>query len=62
MSDEITTPHPPWLELALSELRQQRDSLQTEILELTGRRDQLQQELTSNFAGQSDAIARRVKG
>ncbi|MFM8673941.1 MAG: DUF3086 domain-containing protein [Vulcanococcus sp.] len=62
MSDESTTPHPPWLELALSELRQQRDSLQTEILELTGRRDQLQQELTSNFAGQSDAIARRVKG
>ena len=62
MSDESTTPQPPWLELALSELRQQRDALQAEISELTGRRDQLQQELTSNFAGQSDAIARRVKG
>ncbi|MFM8673943.1 MAG: DUF3086 domain-containing protein, partial [Vulcanococcus sp.] len=62
MSDEITTPHPPWLELALSELRQQRDALQAEISELTGRRDQLQQELGGSFAGQSDAIARRVKG
>jgi len=62
MSDESTTPHPPWLELALSELRQQRDALQAEISELTGRRDQLQQELGGSFAGQSDAIARRVKG
>ena len=62
MSDESTTPQPPWLELALSELRQQRDALQAEISELTGRRDQLQQELGGSFAGQSDAIARRVKG
>ena len=62
MSDESTTPQPPWLELALSELRQQRDALQAEISELTGRRDQLQQELSGSFAGQSDAIARRVKG
>lgn len=67
MSDDSTTPQPaadqaPWLELALSELRQQRDSLQAEINDLTSRRDQLQQELSGSFAGQSDAIARRVKG
>ncbi|MEY4431226.1 MAG: hypothetical protein RLZZ533_1162 [Cyanobacteriota bacterium] len=73
MSDDSTTPQPagaeapaatpaPWLDLALSELRQQRDSLQAEISELTSRRDQLHQELSGSFAGQSDAIARRVKG
>ena len=71
MSDDNTTPQPsaldspaaaPWLELALSELRQQRDGLQAEIAELSSRRDQLQQDLNGSFAGQSDAIARRVKG
>ena len=71
MSDDNTTPLPsaldspaaaPWLELALSELRQQRDGLQAEIAELSSRRDQLQQDLNGSFAGQSDAIARRVKG
>jgi hypothetical protein len=70
MSDDSTTPQPsttepaaaPWQELALTELRQQRDGLQAEINELSQRRDQLQQELTGTFAGQSDAIARRVKG
>jgi hypothetical protein len=70
MSDESTTPQPstteptaaPWLELALSELRQQRDGLQAEITALSQRRDQLQQELAGSVTGQSDAIARRVKG
>jgi hypothetical protein len=70
MSDDSTTPQPsttepaaaPWQELALTEMRQQRDGLQAEINELSQRRDQLQQELTGSFAGQSDAIARRVKG
>ena len=71
MSDDNTTPQPspadspaaaPWLELALSELRQQRDGLQAEIADLSSRRDQLQQDLNGSFAGQSDAIARRVKG
>ena len=71
MSDDNTTPQPspadspaaaPGLELALSELRQQRDGLQAEIAELSSRRDQLQQDLNGSFAGQSDAIARRVKG
>jgi len=75
MSDESTTPQPsttepstteptaaPWQELALTELRQQRDGLQAEITALSQRRDQLQQELAGSVTGQSDAIARRVKG
>jgi len=60
MSDDTTTAS--WQELALRELQQQRDALSAEISELTSRHDQLQQEITSSFAGQSDAIARRVKG
>jgi hypothetical protein len=61
MSDDATTTE-TWQDLALSELRQQRDALQSEITELSSRRDQLQQEINSSFAGQSDSIARRVKG
>jgi hypothetical protein len=56
------TPPAAWQELALQELRQQRSVLEEEILGLESRRDQLQKELTSSFAGQSDAIARRLKG
>ena len=59
MSDDTPT---PWQELALRELQQQRQALEAEIGELSQRRDQLQQEIQSSFAGQSDAIARRVKG
>jgi hypothetical protein len=56
------TPPAAWQELALQELRQQRHVLEDEIRGLESRRDQLQKELTSSFAGQSDAIARRLKG
>lgn len=69
MSDDALTPpienetsSTPWQELALRELKQQREALEAEISELSQRRDQLQQEIQSSFAGQSDAIARRVKG
>ena len=66
MSEDAATPATPqpddWKELATSELRQQREALQQEISELTGRRDALQEEIKSSFAGQSDSIARRVKG
>ena len=66
MSEDATTPTAPqpddWKELATSELRQQREALQQEISELTSRRDALQEEINSSFAGQSDSIARRVKG
>ncbi|MBM5792770.1 MAG: DUF3086 domain-containing protein [Cyanobacteria bacterium M_surface_7_m2_037] len=67
MSDDVQTPAPdsaaaPWQELALRELKQQREALESEINALSARRDQLQQEINSSFAGQSDSIARRVKG
>jgi hypothetical protein len=66
MSDDpqpqATQPSAEWQSLALRELQQQRDALEAEISELSGRRDQLQKEITSSFAGQSDSIARRVKG
>ena len=55
-------PSTDWQSLALRELQQQRDALEAEISELSSRRDQLQKEITSSFAGQSDSIARRVKG
>ena len=55
-------PSADWQNLALRELQQQRDALEAEISELSSRRDQLQKEITSSFAGQSDSIARRVKG
>ena len=50
------------LDLALCELRERRSQLEQEILTLEQRRDQIQQEISRSFSGQSDAIARRVKG
>jgi len=50
------------LDLALKDLQERRTALEHEIAELTGRKQQLEAELKTNFAGQSDAIARRVKG
>lgn len=50
------------LELALGELQQRRDALQTEIAELEQRRQQIEQQMAANFAGQSDQVARRIKG
>ncbi|MFZ9849564.1 MAG: DUF3086 domain-containing protein [Vulcanococcus sp.] len=55
-------PEPAWASLALQELQSRRSALEAEIQDLETRRDQLQQELGSSFAGQSDAIARRLKG
>ena len=54
--------HEPLVQLALSELQERRDALQQEIETLTQRKQQLETEMTASFAGQSDAIARRVKG
>ncbi len=50
------------LELALTELRERRAELLGEIGELENRREQIRQEIAGSFAGQSDAIARRLKG
>jgi hypothetical protein len=50
------------VELALKDLQSRRDELSAEITLLTNRKQQLEAELKTSFAGQSDAIARRVKG
>ena len=52
----------PVMELALKDLHGRRDALEAEINALSARKQQLEDELKANFAGQSDAIARRVKG
>jgi hypothetical protein len=59
---ESTAVSSDWQALALQELQQQRATLESDIAELSKRRDQLQKEIQSSFAGQSDSIARRVKG
>jgi len=48
--------------LALQELQQRRGQLLQEIEALQRRRDQLDQDLGQNLAGQTDAVARRLKG
>ncbi len=50
------------LELALQELIGQRKKIEGEIKELSNKKSQLEKEISQSFAGQSDVIARRVKG
>ena len=50
------------IQLALSEIQARRDALLSEVDDLTERKLQLEKEMGSSFAGQSDAIARRVRG
>jgi uncharacterized small protein (DUF1192 family) len=50
------------MELALTELRERRAALQAEIAELELRRQQIEQQMAASFAGQSDLVARRIKG
>ena len=50
------------ISLALTELQQRRDALHQDIESLNQRKRQLEQEIAGSFVGQSDAIARRVKG
>jgi len=56
------TDHAPLIQLALTELQEQRDALKQEVETLRQRKQQLESEMAASFAGQSDAIARRVKG
>ena len=51
-----------FLGLALTELKEHRDQLNAEIKELETRKLHLENELKNSFSGQSDSIARRVKG
>ena len=46
----------------LLDLRERRSALQSEIAGLEKRRDQIEQEMRRSFSGQSDAIARRLRG
>ncbi len=57
-----TGPGAALLELALAELQHKRRVLEQELCELEARRDQVQREIASSVGGQSDGIARRVKG
>lgn len=61
-TEPTTSEANPVMDLALKDLQNRRDALQAEITALSSRKEQLETELKANFAGQSDAIARRVKG
>ena len=52
----------PLLALALRELHERRAALESEIQALVGRRDALNAEIERTFTGQSEAIAKRVRG
>ena len=51
-----------FIDLALKDLKDCRNILIKEIEELSNRKSQLDKEIKESFAGQSDAIARRLKG
>ncbi|KZR85487.1 hypothetical protein MITS9509_02670 [Synechococcus sp. MIT S9509] len=61
-SDDVEPSSESLIQLALMDLQSRRDRLQQEIDTLQQRKQQLEQEMSASFAGQSDAIARRVKG
>ncbi len=49
-------------QIALKDLKIRRESLEKEIKELQSRKEKLEQEQKNSFSGQTDAIARKVKG
>ena len=61
MTDD-PSPEQAWSDLALTELRERREALLQEIGQLETRRSQIQKEIETSFAGQADAMARRIKG
>ena len=52
----------PFINLALKDLQLSRKKLEKELEELAKKKVQIETELKSSFSGQSDAIARKVKG
>jgi hypothetical protein len=52
----------PFINLALKDLQLSRKKLEKELEELAKKKVQIENELKSSFSGQSDAIARKVKG
>jgi hypothetical protein len=61
---EPGTPEVPeaLIDLALKDLQSRRQTLEQEIVALEKRRDQIDQDIRSSFSGQSEAVARRLKG
>jgi len=51
-----------FMKLALKDLQLSREKLETELKELSKKKVQIEAELKSSFSGQSDLIARKVKG
>ncbi len=51
-----------FINLALKDLHLSREKLEKELEELSKKKAQIESELNSSFSGQSDAIARKVKG
>ena len=49
-------------DLALKDLTKQREDLEKEIINLSNKKATIEKEIASSFSGQSDAIARKVKG
>jgi len=52
----------PLINLALKDLQLSRKKLEEELEELSKKKGQIEAELKSSFSGQSDAMARKVKG
>ena len=52
----------PLVNLALKDLHISREKLEKELEELSNKKEKIETELKSSFSGQSDAIARKVKG
>ena len=61
-SEDLQPASETLIQLALVDLQTRRDGLQQEIESLQQRKQQLEKDMAASFAGQSDAIARRVKG
>ena len=61
-SEDVQPASETLIQLALVDLQTRRDGLQQEIESLQQRKQQLEKDMAASFAGQSDAIARRVKG
>ena len=51
-----------FIDVALKDLKLSREKLEKELAELSKKKEQIDTELKSSFTGQSDAIARKVKG
>ena len=52
----------PLIDLALKDIRLSREKLEQELEELAKKKVKIETDLKSSFSGQSDAIARKVKG